>query len=71
MSSESMPVVSRAIIYFEIFMEDLENLGKKYHELSPFTDATLKWAYKYYRRMDDSDVYVITMCEPLFLPPNR
>jgi hypothetical protein len=52
-------------------MEDLENLGKKYHELSPFTDATLKWAYKYYRRMDDSDVYVITMCEPLFLPPNR
>jgi hypothetical protein len=70
MSSEKTPVASRAVIYLEMFINDLELLGDDYPELKPFTNATKKWAFKYYARMDDSDVHVITMCELLLMPPN-
>lgn len=63
MSSESTPVLSRAISSFEIFMTQWENLGKKYEILRPWTEIGLKWAKKYYIRMDDTDAYIITMCE--------
>ena len=62
-------MVSCAIIYFEMFMKDLETLGKKHELLRPWTSVALKWAYKYYRRMDDNDVYVVTMCECLNITP--
>jgi len=70
MSSETTPVVSRAIAYFELFIINLEKLGKEHDLLKPWTDATLKWVYKYYSRMDDNNVYVITMCESIPLPPS-
>jgi len=38
MSSESTPVLSRAIIEFEKFMTELEALGEKYEVLKPWTD---------------------------------
>jgi hypothetical protein len=52
-------------------MKDLEKLGKEYAELKPWTDIVLQWAYKYYSRMDDNDVYVVTMCELSLLSPIR
>ena len=63
MSSESTPVLSRAIVYFEMFMTELENLGEQHKVLKPWTEIGLRWAIKYYIRMDDTDAYVISMCK--------
>jgi hypothetical protein len=63
MSSESMPILSRAIIEFEKFMTGLEELGREHTILKPWTDIGLRWATKYYIRMDDTDAYVVTMCK--------
>jgi hypothetical protein len=69
-SSESTPVLSRTIIDFEKFMTELEKLGKKHEVLKPWTDIGLRWAIKYYKRMDDTDAYVLTMCKLIcFLIP--
>lgn len=65
MSSESMPVLSRAIIYLEMFMTELEKLGDEHKILKPWTEVALRWAKKYYTRMDDTDVYVVCMCNVL------
>jgi len=61
MSFESTPVLSYAISTFEMFMTRWENLGKAYEVLRPWTEIGLKWARKYYIRMDDTDAYVIAM----------
>jgi hypothetical protein len=63
MSSESMPVLSRAISSFELFMTGWERLAKDFPILKPWIDIGMEWAKKYYIRMDDTDVYVITMCK--------
>ena len=63
MSSETTPVLSRAIPSFEMFMTEWERLGASFPELKPWIDIGLKWAKKYYVRMDDTDTYVVTMCK--------
>lgn len=63
MSFESTPVLSRAISSFEKFMTEWENLGKQHELLRPWTEIGLRWAEKYYVRMDDTDAYVVTMCK--------
>ena len=74
MSSESTPVLSRAISSFEMFMTDWEILGAEHSILKFWTDIGLDWAKKYYIRMDETDAYVVTMCKfyivmsPLGLP---
>jgi hypothetical protein len=65
MSAESMPVLSGAVPSFEIFMTRWEKLRNKYPQLKPWVDIGLKWAEKYYTRMDDTDAYVVAMCESL------
>ncbi|KAH9981768.1 kinase-like domain-containing protein [Russula vinacea] len=55
-------VLSRAIIYFEKFMTKWEKLGEQHQMLKPWTDIGVKWATKYYDRMDKTNAYVITMC---------
>jgi len=40
-----------------------EDLGRRHVVLKAWTDMGLKWAKKYYRRMDDTDAYVLTMCK--------
>jgi hypothetical protein len=65
MSAESMPVLSGAVPSFEIFMTRWEKLRTKYPELKPWVDVGLKWAEKYYTRMDDTDAYVVAMCKLL------
>lgn len=62
MSSESTPILSQAISSFELFMTDWEKLGQEYKMLRPWTEIGLEWAKRYYVRMDDTDVYVVTMC---------
>jgi len=57
------PVLSGAIPSFELFMTQWEKLGDEHLNLKAWTDIGLKWATKYYKRMDDTDAYVISMCE--------
>lgn len=63
MSSEATPVLSRAIIYFEMLMTEWEKMGEQHKELKPWTDIGLRWATKYYIQMDDTDAYIVTMCK--------
>lgn len=63
MSSESMPVLSRAISEFEMLMTQWETLGACHNVLKFWTEVGLDWAKKYYVRMDDTDAYVVTMCK--------
>jgi hypothetical protein len=65
MLAKSMPVLSGAILSFEIFMMQWEKLHVTYPELAPWVNIGLEWAEKYYDRMDDTNVYVIVMCELL------
>jgi hypothetical protein len=44
-------------------MTSLEDLGGQSEELRPITDVGIKWATKYYQRMDDSRAYAIAMCK--------
>ena len=63
MSSESMPVLSFAITSFEKLMTEWETLVERHEILRPWVEIGLRWAKKYYIRMDDTIVYVITMCK--------
>jgi hypothetical protein len=63
MSSESTPVLSRAISNFKMFMTEWERLGEQHEMLQPWMEIGLRWAKKYYTRRDDTDTYVITMCK--------
>ena len=48
MSSESMPVLSRAISDFEKLMTEWERLGDQCLEVLFWTEIGLDWAKKYY-----------------------
>jgi hypothetical protein len=65
MSSETLPILSRAIPDFEIFMTEWEKFAADYPALKFWIDIGLHWAKKYYKRMDDTDAYVVTMCKSL------
>jgi hypothetical protein len=66
MSAHATPVLSGAIPSFELLMTKWEQLGKRYPNLAPWTDIGLKWAEKYYKRMDDTKAYIIAMCKCIF-----
>ena len=68
MSSESMPVLSSAITLFELFMSEWESLHEKFPRLTPWINVGLTWAKKYYKIMDDTDAYIVTMGELFFIP---
>ena len=61
MSSESTPVLSRTILTFE--MTEWEKLMEEYSILKPWIEISLRWATKYYIRMDETEAYVVAMCK--------
>jgi hypothetical protein len=61
MSAESMPVLSSAVAIFEVFMSAWERLRQTDSSLKPWIDIGLKWAKKYYRTMDETDAYIVTL----------
>ena len=61
MSKESTPILSGSIPAFEMFMSSWEQLAEKIPRLKPFIDEGLKWAFKYYERMDRTDAYIVAM----------
>ena len=60
---EKMPVLAGVIPVFEVFMTKWESLMKKKPVLKPYIEEGLKWAKKYYIRMDNTNAYVVGMCE--------
>ena len=66
MSAHATPVLSGAIPTFELFITQWEQLGEQFGNLKPWTDIGLKWANKYYNRMDDTRAYIIAMCKFFF-----
>jgi hypothetical protein len=63
MSKEKTPVLAGAIPSFEQFMSRWERLAEKNAHLAPAIQIGLNFATKYYKRMDDTDAYVVAMCE--------
>ena len=63
MSAELMPVLSSAIVIFEIFMSQWEELGNEFKKLTPWIKVSLDWAKKYYNLIDDTNAYIVTMGE--------
>ena len=61
MSTESMPVMCGAIASFELLMTKWERLGKEHPQLWYGTQIGLRWVKKYYKQMDDTNAYAITM----------
>ena len=45
-----------------MFMTEWEKLREEHSILKPWIDIGLRWATKYYIRMDDTEAYVVTMC---------
>jgi hypothetical protein len=67
MSGESTPILCGAIYAFEIFMTRWEMNAADHPRLKPMIQAGLEWAYKYYRRMDSTKAYVVSMCTSNFI----
>lgn len=44
-------------------MTEWERLGEQYEVLKPWTDIGIRWATKYYVKMDDTDAYIVAMCK--------
>jgi hypothetical protein len=63
MSTESTLILSGAIPAFEMFMTQWEHLRDNHPETKHWVDIGLSWATTYYRRMDDTQAYIVTMPE--------
>jgi len=46
-------------------MTKWEKIISQHEELQPWVEIGLQWAKKYYIQMDDTDTYVIMMCQSL------
>lgn len=67
MAAEKTPVLAGAIPTLERFMSRWEWLAQLQEDVAPAIRAGLDVAYRYYSRMDSTDVYIISMCE-YYLP---
>ena len=63
MSFKATLVLLHAIIYFEMLMTEWESLGEQHEVLKPWMEISLRWATKYYIKMDDTNIYIVTMCK--------
>jgi hypothetical protein len=63
LSKEETPVLAGVLPAFEIFLTKWEKLATVKYWLKPWIDVGLSWAYKYYKRMDLTNAYVIAMCK--------
>jgi len=61
MSAEQTPILSGAIPAFELFMTAWEELGNKNPPLQRWTKIGIDWATKYYKKMDMTHAYVVSM----------
>jgi hypothetical protein len=61
MSGEKTPMLSQAIPAFEKFLARWEQLAEKNPQLRPFIEEGLTWATEYYKKMDRTHSYIISM----------
>jgi hypothetical protein len=47
---------------FEMLMTSWETLAKDTPKLKPFIQPGLDSAYEYYKRMDDTNAYILAQC---------
>ena len=62
LSKDKTPVLAGVIPVFEIFMTKWETLAAKRVWLKPFIDEGLKWAKKYYVRLDITQRLTLLPC---------
>jgi hypothetical protein len=62
MSNKHTPILSGAILSFEIFMSRWEKLVADHTHLATLVMPGLDKAYEYYSRMDRTRAYIIAMC---------
>ena len=67
LSNEMTPVLAGVIPAFEIFLTKMEKLAEAKPHLNSFITEGLSFAYKYYKRMDNTIAYIIAMCMLFFL----
>lgn len=60
-SGDKLPRLGLSVPYFELFMTGWEGLRDSQVRLKPWLNIGLKWALKYYSRMDDTTAHVIAM----------
>ncbi|KAG6805119.1 hypothetical protein H0H92_000443, partial [Tricholoma furcatifolium] len=61
MAKEKVPVLAGTIPSFEIMMSRWERLASRHADLKPIIDVGLDYATKYYKKMDDTEAYVVAM----------
>jgi hypothetical protein len=57
-----MPILSGAILSFEMFMSRWEKLLTEHSHLEHLIRPGLDKAYEYYSRMDRTHAYIVAMC---------
>lgn len=64
LSVQRVPILCHAVRAFEYFLTAWEALkeGPRGSYLAPYIDEGLRWAGKYYKKLDDTSAYVIAMC---------
>ncbi|KIK14997.1 hypothetical protein PISMIDRAFT_72855, partial [Pisolithus microcarpus 441] len=67
MSAEARPTLSCAVPSFELFMTAWEKMQQENRRLVPFIEVGLIKARRYYNRMDNTKVYIISMFVDPFL----
>ena len=67
MSGEKTLILSSVIPAFKMFTYSWEQLAVKHPRLSPWIDIGMAKATEYYKRMDRTSAYIMTMCECLNL----
>jgi hypothetical protein len=63
MSSDALPSLGRMVPTLELFMRGWEQLAKQEPRLAPWIDNGLHWAYRYYKRTEETDAYLLAMCK--------
>jgi hypothetical protein len=63
MASETTPVLSGPIPAFVMFMSTWEDLAERHPRLSQWIDIGMDKTKEYYRWMDHTTAYVMSMCE--------
>ena len=62
-SSEPLPRLGSTVQCFELLRSAWNILGTRNPRVKPWTDIGLQWADTYYKRMDNTRTYAITMCK--------
>ena len=61
MSKQKTPVLAGVVLSFERMMTKLEKLAEHRPALASAINIGLECVYKYYKKMDETDAYIVSM----------